>query len=315
MTVYCVDSPEEAFTLIFKSAPEHRERLEKFRKEHVVFFERVAGKPGIALKATKEGRVQFACKDLQVMWLLGFSLWKSIELFSPAVLLSGLTKEPLSSVLALDDKLKDLERDYRERMAAVMTLLSANKLDCKRWPDDIPLPVKSCEDWTDKQNIAAFDLVMMAISVLFLHELKHVEFFAEPDTGILRAKEELQCDAWARDWFISELADYARESGDSHQKVYSKRAMALLLVSEFLRLDDEYSQRKGVFNDVYPPLAQRIVALSGAINLPGSDKFWIFSACILLAETRRQRKKLPPLDGMSPRKIAESLINVLHHNA
>ena len=309
MTVYYVDPTEEAFGLIADAAPERRERLEKFREEYAVRFERVAGKPGIVLKATEEVRVQFASKDMHVMWLLGFSLWKSIDLFAPGLLLSGWTGEPLSSVLALDDNLKEIERDYKEKVEAVKTLIRAKKLDCRRWPPDIPLPDKSREDLANCQDRAAYDLVMMATSVLFLHELKHIEFFAEPDAGIPRAEEELQCDEWARDWFISELADYARASGDSYQKVYSKRAMALLLVCEFLRLAGQHT--KMVISTAYPPLAQRIAALSGGINLPESDNFWVLSACILLAETRRQRKEPPRLDGMSPKQVTESLINEL----
>ena len=306
-----VDPTEVAFTLIVQSAPERQKRLEKFREEHAVYFEEVAGKPGITLKVKKEHRVQFACKDLQVMWLLGFTLWKSIELFSPQVLSSLWTRASFSSALDIDDELENLERYYREKMAAVATLIDAKEFDSRRWPCDIPLPVKSRQDLACDQDRAAYDLVMMATSVLFLHELKHVEFFADPNANILRAEEELQCDEWARDWFISEVADYTSESGESYEKVYSKRAMALLLVCEFLRLDEQYQHKKGNFSKKYPPLAKRINALSGDINLPDSDNFWVLSACILLAETRRQRKELPQLDGMSPKQITESLIDVL----
>ena len=312
MTTYRVDSTDGAFTLIAESAPEHRARLEKFWRKYAVCFERVDGKTGIVLTANKH-RVQFTDKDLQVMWLLGFSLWKSIELFSPAVLGPTLTGASSSSVLALDDNLDNLELTYRQRLEAVVTLIGAVELDPERWPDDIPLPVESRDDLVDSQDIAVFDLVMMAISVVFLHELKHVEFHAEHDAGNPRperpADEELQCDVWARDWFISSLADYARKSGHSYQEVYSKRAMALLFVCEYLRLANQRTQV--VINNDYPPLAQRIYALSGAISLPDGDKFWFFSACILLAETRRQGKNPPQLDGMSLKEVTKSLIDVL----
>ena len=312
MTSYCVDPTKEAFNLISESAPEHQARLEKFWEKYAVRFEMVDGKTGIVLKADKHG-VQFTCKDLQVMWLLGFTLWKSIELFSPEVLVPTLTEASPSSVFKLDYKLDDLELNYSQRMAAVMVLIGADELDSERWPPDIPLPFITRATLRDPQDIAAFDLVMMAISVLFLHELKHIEFHAQHDKGNLRpekqAEEELQCDAWARDWFISGIDSYASKSGHSYQKICSKRAMALLLVCEYLRLADQHA---GVIvNKDYPPLMQRIDALSGAINLPDGDNFWIFSACILLAETRRQGKELPQLGGMSLKEVTESLIAVL----
>ena len=312
MTTYCVDPTDLAFTLIAKSAPEHRARLKKFRGKYGVCFERVDGKTGIVLNANKH-RVQYTNKDLQVMWLLGFSLWKSIELFAPAVLEPTLMGASSSSVLALDDDLDNLELIYRQRLDAVLTLIGAVKLDPERWPDDIPLPVESRDDLVDSQDIAVFDLVMMAISVVFLHELKHVEFHAEHDAGNPRpnkpADEELQCDMWARDWFISSHADYAQTSGHSNQEVYSKRAMALLLVCEYLRLANLRTQV--VINNDYPPLAQRIYALSGAISLPDDDNFWLFSACILLAETRRQGKNPLQLDGMPLKEVTNCLLDGL----
>ena len=318
MTTYFVDPTDVAFTHIAECVPEHRARLEEFWEKYAVCFKRVDGKTGIVLNANKH-RVQFTCKDLQVMWLLGFALWKSIELFSPALLVPNLTGASSSSVLALDDDLDDIELAYSQRMAAVVTLISAVKLDPERWPDDIPLPVDSRDKLLDSQDFAAFDLVMMAISVLFLHELKHVEFHAQHDAGIPRpekpAEEELQCDLWARDWFISDPTDYAHKSGHSYQEVYSKRAMALLLVCEYLRLAEQYTLAKRhasvVISNDYPTLAQRIDALSGAISPPDDDNYWVFSACILLAETRRQGKDPSPLDDMSSKEITENLIDVL----
>ena len=311
MTTYCVDSTEVAFTLIAEGAPERRKHLKEFWKKYAVCFERVDGKTGIVLNANKH-RVQFACKDLQVMWLLGFALWKSIELFAPEVLLSTLKGVSSSSVFTDDKQLDYFEYHYRGRMEAVMTLIAAKKLDPEQLPPDISLPFKPRKNLAYPQETAAFDLVMMAISVLFLHELKHVEFHAEHDVGNPRpqkpAVEELQCDMWARKWFMSGVADYARKNNHSYQEVCSKRAMALSLASEYLRLADQHAGV--VINKDYPPLAQRIDALSGTINLPDDDKFWFFSACILLAETRRQGKELPRLDGMSPKGITESLINV-----
>ena len=48
-----------------------------------------------------------------------------------------------------------------------------------------------------------------------------LSFHAEHITGTPRprdlAEEELQCDKWARDWFMSGVSDYAKRSGHTHQ--------------------------------------------------------------------------------------------------
>ena len=85
-----------------------------------------------------------------------------------------------------------------------------------------------------------------------------------------------------------DLAEYARRNGYDYQKVCSKRAMALLLVCEYLRLADQHA---GAVNRDYPPLTLRVSALSGAVDLSCDDNYWVLSACILLAEVRRQGKR------------------------
>ena len=81
MTECLVDPSEVAFDIIAGSAPEYREQLGAFWKRYAVRFEEVDGKSGIVLNADVS-RIQFARKDLQIMWLTGFALWRSIEFFA-----------------------------------------------------------------------------------------------------------------------------------------------------------------------------------------------------------------------------------------
>jgi hypothetical protein len=308
-----IDSTTLAFGIIFQCAPERQESLRAFWERYSIQFELVEDRAGIVLNADKD-RVQYACKDLQVLWLLGFSLWRSIELLGPAILLPTLTGTTSASVLACDNLLDQIERDYRERLAAVATLIGASEMDPAKWPPDSPQPVACRSELSDPEDVAVYDLVMMATAVLFLHELKHVEFHAQHRRGSARPgrpdEEELQCDVWARDWFMSHIAAYAREHDHDFREVSSKRAIALLYVCEYLRLAHQHA---GNFASAdYPPLAARIAALSGGINLPADDKFWIFSACILWAEARRQgRKNAPESSDISPKDITMRLIDLL----
>ena len=128
MTQQAADPTDIAFDLIAQSAPERQKQLEALWKKYEVRFDEVPAQAKIILNANKD-RVQYARKDLQVMWLLGFSLWKSIELLAPAVLIPTLTGTPLTSVLIMDKKLDEIERNYRERMSSITALIGADDID------------------------------------------------------------------------------------------------------------------------------------------------------------------------------------------
>ena len=118
MTVGNIGPTEIAFKLIADCAPERKDCLAEFWTKYSICFEEIGGRRGIVLNADKD-RVQFARKDLQVMWYLGFSLWKSIALISPSIVLSALAGTTSSAVLSLDDELGDMEVYYRQCMGAV----------------------------------------------------------------------------------------------------------------------------------------------------------------------------------------------------
>lgn len=295
--------------LISNSAPERREELEEFWAKYGIYFEEIKDRSGIILNANKD-RVQYTRKDLQVMWLLGFSLWKSIELFCPAIVLPEIVGSTAEKVLQNDLDLDGLERDYSERLNAIRQFIECDEIDPKMWPTDIPEPRACRDDFDNPEDMAVFDLVMMATSVLFLHELRHVRFAIEDTTGTPRptskAEEEMICDTWARSWFMDKLGVYAEDKGHSYREVCSKRAMALALASEYLRFASGHFGQFG--NTDYPPLFLRILALSESIQLPDDDNFWILSASILLGEARRQRGRNSPVPQGTAKEIANALM-------
>lgn len=301
-----------AFSVIVKSAPEREEKLRRFWEKYNIRFEEVDGKSGIVLNANKD-RVQFAKKDFQIMWLLSFSLWKSIELHITDILDYCVGDKIFSADNKIDEAYENYRLEYVQRISAVNRLLCMNEADLKYWPQDIPKPVICRNELTSNQDKVVFDLVTMATAALFLHELKHVKFHADHADGNARpesqAEEELHCDVWARNWLTTGLAKFADKESHEYRTVYSKRSMALLLVCEYLRLADQQSRK--IINIHYPPLEERIEALSGALSLPIEDNYWILSACILLAEMNRQGKDLPVLDKKSPKEITEKLTRCL----
>ncbi|PCH94956.1 MAG: hypothetical protein COB84_06855 [Rhodobacteraceae bacterium] len=275
-----------------------------------MYFEEIKDRSGITLNANKD-RIQYTRKDLQVMWLLGFSLWKSIELFGPAVILPKTIGSTSEQVLRDDPDLDGFERDYSERLNAIRQFVEKDEIDLEMWPANIPEPRACREDFDSTEDMAVFDLVMMATSVLFLHELRHVKFARDHSTGTPRptnkAEEEMICDTWARSWFMDRLGVYAEDKSHSYKEVCSKRAMALAIASEYLRFANGQLGQFGSAD--YPPLSLRISALSESISLPDDDNFWILSASILLGETRRLFGKTTPVPHGAPKEIVNALID------
>ena len=304
---YMSDQTPNISRLIADSAPERETELQDFMRVNPVRFLEVEDDTGIVMNATMK-RVKYARKDLQLIWLVGFSLWKAIHLFAHAMLGPSLFGRSPESIIDLDESLDRFERDYRERLASVARIFGLKTLDEAVWPPDIPKPVASRHDLSSIQDKAVYDLVIMAKAILFLHELRHAKFHRDHLNGTprpTRRDEERRCDEHARHWFISRHGQYAAEHGHRPQEVCSKRAMALLIVCEFLRFAKDYSGTFGA--DLYPPLADRIAVLSGSLSLPGTDNYWLLSSCVLFAEARR--RGLHPLDlpSGSPEAIGEYL--------
>ena len=306
------DPTHIAYELILKCAPEQSHELQTFWNTYDVRFEIGPDRTGILMNANKT-RVQYAHKDLQIIWLMSFSIWKSIEAFAPAVTIPSLTGVSTASILKFDKSLDEIERNYAERIKAVECIMAMSTLDFAFWPPDIPKAVENRDVLESIEEKAVFDLAAMAIGIVFLHELRHVKFHRDHCKGSPRpvdlAEEELLCDVWARDWFMSKLAHYASTHGHDYGQVCSKRAMALLIVCEFLRLADTHAG--GFGSSDYPPLVDRIAALSAAMPLGEEDNFWIVSACVLLAELRRQGQKSVEIPQVSPKLVTEFLIKTL----
>ena len=134
---YVSDQTPTIVQCIANSAPERETQLHDFLCAYPVRFLEVEDATGIVMNATLE-RVKYARKDLQVVWLVGFSLWKAIHLFAPAVLGPTLFGHSSGSVIDMDENLPLFERDYRERMASIARVIEDKTLNHAVWPPDIP---------------------------------------------------------------------------------------------------------------------------------------------------------------------------------
>ncbi len=124
-------------------------------------------------------RIQFDTKTIDFFWLFGFSAWRAIEVYSPALVLATITGMPLDQALNADTERGPFELDYKQRNASAQSLTAADQTAEISWPADIPEPTSDRESLDDVQHMAAFDLVAFALTFSLLHEFQHVMYCAD----------------------------------------------------------------------------------------------------------------------------------------
>ena len=293
--------------LLRGAVPERADEVCRLWNEHGHRIEVAPSTKGATMNATRK-RIKFDTKTIDFFWLLGFSSWRSIEVYAPALLLATGTGLPLDQALDIDEDRAQFEFDYKQRIAAAQSLLSAQQTTHITWPDDIPAPTAERESLRDVQEMAAFDLVALAFSFALLHEFRHVMFRTADYAPTADNEEEMACDTWARSFMTSHLANYASDHGHSYSQVEQKRAMGIALAAMIIHaMTPSYAHWE---TDEYPPVAERLIAMISGYNLPADSPYWHFTACLLIALMRQENR---PLDiiAHSSRELVEMLLDQL----
>lgn len=78
--------------LLQGATPERKQEIEDLWDRYAPKVHVVEDARSVNISAGK-GRIQFDHKTLEAIWLLGFNGWRSIETYSPAIILAGITGE------------------------------------------------------------------------------------------------------------------------------------------------------------------------------------------------------------------------------
>ncbi|MCP1471943.1 hypothetical protein J3E64_003658 [Sphingobium sp. OAS761] len=262
---------------------------------------------GTTMNSTNR-RIKFDTKTIDLFWLMGFAVWRAIELYGPAVALAQRTGMSIDKILEDDEERPQLELDYKQRIAATKALLGAAATDGITWPSDIPKPTDDRDSLKDDQEKSAFDLVCLALAFALLHELRHVMFRKAGDAPEEGYEEEMACDTWARTTMTSTLAEYARDQGHKFAEVEQKRASGIALAAIVVHAMTSPMVRWGT--DEYPPIADRLTAMIAGYSLPSNSNFWFFTACLLVALMRQERRPLD-LSPASYKELVETLLGLV----
>ena len=262
---------------------------------------------GVTMNADAS-RIKFDTKTIDFFWLLGFSVWRAIEVYSPALLLATATGMPLDQALGVDAERGQYEFDYKQRVASAQSLIAAEQTADISWPADVPEPTADRDGLRDDQHKAVFDLVALALAFALLHEFRHVMFYADNRAPSTLPEEEIACDTWAREFMTTGLAAYATAHRHSYAQVQRKRAMGIALAAVIIYAMTPPHAHWGSLQ--YPPIAERLTAMISGYGLPAGSSFWPFTACLLIALMRQENR---PLDivANSNQEMVEILLDRL----
>ncbi len=293
--------------LLRGAVPEYADKISGLWSQYGHAVEVAPSAKGVTMNANAR-RIKFDTKTIDLFWLLGFSAWRAIEVYAPALALATLTELPLDQVLNADGALGQYEFDYRQRIAAAQSLVAAEQTSEITWPTDVPEPTADRDGLGDAQRQAAFDLVALALAFALLHEFRHVMYCADNSAPSTLPEEEIACDSWAREFMTSGVAAYAREHGHRYMQVEQKRAMGIALAAVIIHAMTPTHAHWG--NRLYPPIAERLAAMMSGYNLPAGSTFWLFTASLLIALMRQENRSLD-IVANSNQKMVEALLDRL----
>ncbi|GGA51852.1 hypothetical protein GCM10011385_01460 [Nitratireductor aestuarii] len=297
--------------LLRGAVPERADDLSRLWREHGHEVEIAPSAHGSTMNATSK-RIKFDTKTIDFFWLLGFSAWRAIEVYAPALTLATATGITLEAALNIDNERGQFEQDYKHRISSAKSLLNAAATFEIEWPEDIPQPTADRESLSNGQDKAVFDLVALALAFALLHEFKHVQARAveaaeqtPEDDRQAAAEEEMACDTWARNFMTTGIDAYAQSHDHTYGQVEQKRAMGIALAAVIIHAMTPLHAHWG--SDDYPPIGDRLEAMIGGYNLPDASAFWVFTACLLIALMRQDGRRLD-YTGSSFREFVMTLL-------
>lgn len=293
--------------LLRGAVPERADEISGLWSQYGHAVEVAPSTKGVTMNADAN-RIKFDTKTIDFFWLLGFSAWRAIEVYSPALVLTTVTGMSLDQALNVDAERGQYEFDYKQRVASAQSLIAAEQSADISWPADVPGPTADRDGQSDDQHKAAFDLVALALAFALLHEFRHVMYSADNSAPSTLPEEEIACDTWAREFMTSGLAAYATTHGHSYAQVHQKRAMGIALAAVIIHAMTPTHAHWG--NRQYPPIAERLTVMIRGYNLPAGSSFWLFTACLLIALMRQENR---PLDivANSNQEMVEILLDRL----
>lgn len=288
--------------------PERLDEVLSLIESHSAQFRRVDDKSDFNLDAGAFGAIQFAQRFLGQLWLFDFAGLYALHSFSGVIFF--VKSRGLKFDLAEIDGLPEQKEENNCFSKIIKTIQRLNSAESKydfAWPAGIPKLQEGKPK--DIEQAAVFDLVLMATTYFFLHELKHVIFKSEGSSAEDRLIEEMECDAFAAERMLSKIRDYSSASGYPEDKVFMKRSISIALGSAFLAVATPRHNLDGTAT--HPTVHDRWSATLGRIELEEDDSYWLYFASLAIALLKHRKITFPSQLVVSYKQLAVATIKAL----
>ncbi len=246
------DQPvQDAARYLFEGvAPERKDELKALWDRYSPRFNMLddLGREGrFVLDAGLYREVRFNHRAVRVFWVASFAAWEGYRAVAQSVAEGRL----------------DLTR-FKALVDCVRDILAADDPEAVPLPRGIPQPGALLDARLNPQLRAAAELAHFAAGWPLLHEIRHLQHQqegtgagAEADRAARHA-EELSCDAFATEFLLARVADYAREHQEDAGLVLQKRKIGVYF--SFFAMTLVAKDRWGL-SETHPALQDRIDAV------------------------------------------------------
>jgi hypothetical protein len=263
---------------------------------------------GLTFRAGKD-RIIFSAKTLEHDWTIAFAAWRTFRAYGPIILVAGFLTKPLSPEMMRDDvDLPAEEASSDELLYFARELRRAESADEVGRPSGIPEPAPNIVGFSIEDQ-ATFNLLCIATSATFLHEIRHLRYFKDGDIPAIRREEEIRCDEYAREFLTTRCREYARTVGKPTAAVLNFRTMGMALAAYIIHEATPFDDQAGS-ND-YPSSSERFIALVGAPDLSDDADCWIFASALLLSILKRTSRFKTPVAFVNAKELFLSLCSKL----
>jgi len=289
-------------SVILASAPERNVELLKMWEDFQPNFQMANDKPGFTLEAGSFGLIIFDHKTMCQIWLLGFSAQHTFNLYLTDLYFYQATQLLFSPTQIFTN---EVEAKVTEVYGLIEELREHESIDSFEWPSNIPSPYNGKPQ--DVNGSMVFDLLCIASAYCFLHEFRHVQI-RKSEISLDIHDEEYQCDKFARDFLISQIGEYAENSGYDTNTLKNKRLMAIALAAVLLFVITPEDLWDG--SETHPPVANRIEELTKNVTIGDNDYFWAYLSSLLLSLLLTKKKSIPSTQIYSQRNYCMNLLSL-----
>lgn len=280
-------------SLLFEASPERSTELELI--VNLIDFRIGGDRPGFHLEASAimgRGVVVYSPRTMQQVWLISFLAWQCVHEQSGLIIGFLLQRRPYDAA-AHDVGHAGVEATRRiiRLSEALRQIRDLHNRDEGGWPNDVPLPRRSCAEFVEVEDRAVCEICCLASAFIFLHECHHaLERVAGRDYA--GREEELACDGYAARFLLDRVECFAVSRNYTLTQAGTakiKRAIGVFL-GLVLMLESTEKGLRGP-TDSHPAWTDRVRAILAIIENTLNDNdghFWVFATSIMLSHLRRQ---------------------------